>query len=253
MSDPVTIGAAQLFEFLGSDGLKVVLISVHPLHTFNSAISRHLSAGGEPVSSATISLFDLVSDGGAALRYLHQGQHACGAPANFGVVPGYCLFRKGAMLAWDAGLPAFGDLEGILRGAALGVAVSGFTHDLGALGKALHAATDSAAGARVAARFHHVATHPSEQRHARERQPAAPSDDVYWAYQVLGVLPTATDREVHDAWRRRRMEHHPDRASNDRVEFDRLSRLSADINRARDVIVSHRSGGASRVSYAEAS
>jgi curved DNA-binding protein CbpA len=64
---------------------------------------------------------------------------------------------------------------------------------------------------------------------------------------MLGVLPTATDREVHDAWRRRRMEHHPDRASHDRAEFDRLSRLSADINRARDVIVAYRSGGASRV------
>lgn len=253
MSDPVTIGAAQLFEFLGGDGLRVVLISVHPLHTFNNSINRHLSLGGEPVASATISLFDLVSDGGAALRYLHQGLRACGAPAGFGVVPGYCLFRKGEMLAWDAGLPAFGDLEAIFRGAALGVAVSGFTQDLGALGKALHTATDHAAGARVAARFHHVASHPSERPRAHDPRASTFSDEVYWAYQVLGVLPTATDREVHDAWRRRRMEHHPDRVSHDRAEFDRLSRLSADINRARDVIVTYRSGGASRVSYAEAS
>jgi hypothetical protein len=247
VSDPVTIGASQLFEFLGGEGLKVVLISVHPLHTFNRTISRHLEVTGETVSAATISLVDLVTDGGAALRYLHQGMRACGAPASLGVLPGYCLFRKGEMIAWDAGLPAFGDVEAILRGAALGVAVSGLTHDLGAIGKALHAAADSAAGARVAARFHHVASQPSEGPRERPRETAAFSEDVYWAYHMLGVLPTATDREVHDAWRRRRMEHHPDRASHDRAEFDRLSRLSADINRARDVIVAYRSGGASRV------
>jgi hypothetical protein len=247
VSEPVTIAAAQLFEFLAGEGLKVVLISVHPRHTFNSAIVGHLAADGGTVAAATIPLVDLVSDGGAALRYLHQGLRACGAPAGLGVLPGYCLFRKGEMLAWDAGLPALEDLQAVLRAAVLGVAVSGLTHDLGAIGIALNAAAGQAAGARVAARFHHVASRPSEGPRAEPRTRSAFADDVYWAYQMLGVLPTATDREVHDAWRRRRMEHHPDRASHDREEFDRLSRLSADINRARDVIVAYRSGGASRV------
>ena len=63
---------------------------------------------------------------------------------------------------------------------------------------------------------------------------------------MLGVLPTATDREVHDAWRRRRMQNHPDQAAGDPAEFERRSRLSADINRARDIIMDHRSGRARR-------
>ena len=75
-----------------------------------------------------------------------------------------------------------------------------------------------------------------------------PVDDVFWAYQTLGVLPTATDREIHEAWRRKRRETHPDHAAGDAAEFERRSRLSRDLNRARDIIAAYRSGGARRAS-----
>jgi curved DNA-binding protein CbpA len=76
---------------------------------------------------------------------------------------------------------------------------------------------------------------------------------LYWAYQVLGVLPTATDREVHEAWRRRRAETHPDHAGSDPAEFERRSRLSCDINLARDIIVKHRHPNTRSATYAWAS
>jgi curved DNA-binding protein CbpA len=60
------------------------------------------------------------------------------------------------------------------------------------------------------------------------------------------VLPTATDREIHEAWRKRRKQNHPDHAAQDPAEFARRSRFSAEINRARDIIENHRSGGARR-------
>jgi DnaJ-class molecular chaperone len=63
---------------------------------------------------------------------------------------------------------------------------------------------------------------------------------VLWAYQTLGVLPSVSDREVQQAWRKRRIENHPDSAAHDPVEFQRLSRISSDLNRARDIILRHR-------------
>lgn len=47
------------------------------------------------------------------------------------------------------------------------------------------------------------------------------------AYQVLGLRPGATHREVQSTYRRLAMKHHPDIAGNDpasRVEFDRITR-----------------------------
>lgn len=47
------------------------------------------------------------------------------------------------------------------------------------------------------------------------------------AYQVLGLRPGATHREVQSTYRRLAMKHHPDIAGDDaasRVEFDRITR-----------------------------
>ena len=70
--------------------------------------------------------------------------------------------------------------------------------------------------------------------------PPPPFDDLRWAYQTLGVPSTASDREIHLAWRQKRIENHPDHAGADRAEFDRRSRISAEINRARDIIIASR-------------
>jgi curved DNA-binding protein CbpA len=79
------------------------------------------------------------------------------------------------------------------------------------------------------------------RRQARAASAPPPIDEVRWAYDLLAVAPSASDREVHQAWRRRRIEMHPDAVAGDPAEFDRRSRISADINRARDIIVDHRS------------
>jgi DnaJ-class molecular chaperone len=106
--------------------------------------------------------------------------------------------------------------------------------------RALLLACDQAAAHRVARVFREAATARSYRQSTTQSGPP-PADEVRWAYDVLGVQPTATDGEVHQAWRRRRIEMHPDRAAGDVVEFERRNRISVDINRARDIIVSHRS------------
>jgi DnaJ domain len=242
MTEPIAVDAAQFFDFIGGPGLKVVLVSVHPAHEFNRALCEQLAGEHETISFGTVGLTDLVIRGGPALPFLHRGLRECGAPWPFGVLPGYCLFRGTQMLAWDAGLPSFADVGGILRGTLLGVIWSGLTNDVSFVTHALRFATDHVAAQRVVLRFREAAAARRPRQAASPASGGAPPiDDLRWAYQMLGVSPAATDREVHRAWRRKRVEHHPDHAGSDRAEFERRSRISAEINRAREIIVANRS------------
>jgi hypothetical protein len=253
VTEPIPIDAADFFEFIGDSGLAVVLVSVHPLHEFNRALSQQLASEHKAIAIGTVDLYDLLATGSSAMRFLHQGLRGCGAPSAFGVLPGYCLFRGGEMLAWDAGLPSFADVEAIARSALLGAIWSGVSRDLAFMRQALQMAADQAAAQRVAAVFRRAIAGEGTKRQApRESQPP-PVDELYWAYQLLGVLPTASDREVHDAWRQKRMETHPDHAGPDAAEFERRSRISREINRARDLIMSHRYGDARGATRARAS
>jgi hypothetical protein len=248
VTEPLPLAAADLFEFIRGSRLAVLLVSLHPVHTFNSALAKELVADHDSIALATMDLGNLLASGGSALRFLHQGLRRCGAPSGFGVLPGYYLFRSGALVAWDAGLPTFADATAIARSALLGAVWSGVSRDPSFVSQALRFAADHAAGQRVAAAFRYVLDNLTDDRQGASEPDAAPVDDVYWAYQMLGVLPTATDREVHEAWRRKRREAHPDHAVGDAAEFERRSRASRDINRARDIVAQYRSGGGRKVS-----
>jgi len=238
MSEPVPVDAAHYFEFIDRPGLAVLFVSVHPRHTFSDALSRQLSAEHTDIALGTASFVDLMASGGAAVAHLQEGFRACGV-STVGVLPGYCLFRQTQMLAWDSGLPTLSELEVLGRSALVGLVFSGLTNNLSFIVQAMQVAFDQGAAHRVANVFREAAARPTYRRAAASA--TAPSvDDVQWAHAVLGVRPTATDREVHHAWRRLRIEMHPDVAAADRVEFERRSRRSVDINRARDIIVAHR-------------
>jgi hypothetical protein len=202
-------------------------------------LSQRLSAEHEDIALGAVSLVDLLTAGGPAVPFLHSRFRACGV-SPVGVLPGYCLFREAEMLAWDSGLPTLDEIEVIGRSALVGLVFSGITNKIAFVVRALQLACDQAAANRVARVFGEAATARNYRRSTTQSGPP-PADEVRWAYDVLGVQPTATDGEVHQAWRRRRIEMHPDRAAGDVVEFERRSRISADINRARDIIVSHRS------------
>jgi DnaJ-domain-containing protein 1 len=248
VTEPTTIAAAGFFEFIRGNRLAVILVSIHPIHTFNTALATELAADPGDVALGTIELADLITSGGPALRYLHEGLHRCGAPTTFGVLPGYYLFRSGALIGWETGLPTIADGMAIAKSALLGAVWSTVIRDTSFLTSALRFASDQAAGQRVAAVYRYAINNPATDRDDTGQPSRAPVDDVYWAYQVLGVLPTASDREVYEAWRRKRREAHPDLAAGDTTEFERRSRISQDINRARDIIVNYRSGGTRKAS-----
>lgn len=247
MTEPLAVNAEKFFEFMAGPGLKVIFVSVHPVHTFNRALGRQLAAEHTPIALGTVDLRDLIASGGPAVRFLHEGLRACGAPSGLGVLPGYCLFRGREMLAWDPGVPTFADVQAIGRSALVGAIFSGVTRDVAFVHQAIQLAVEQIAAQRVAARFRYAAASPTASRQADPHSPP-PVADLEWAYATLGVARTATDREVHEAWRRRRVENHPDRAQ-DAADFARRSRVSVDINRARDVILEHRSGEARRTAY----
>ncbi len=241
MSEPIPVDAARFFEFIDRSGLAVLLVSVHPRHTFSQALSQQLSAEHEDIALGTVSLLDLITSGGPAVAYLHNGFRACGVGAA-GVLPGYCLFRQAEMLAWDSGLPTTAEVDVIGRSALVGIVFSGITNNIAFVVQALQLAFDQAAAHRVARVFREAAQQRTYRRATTQSSPP-PADEVRWAYDVIGVQPTATDREVHHAWRRRRVEMHPDAAAGNAVEFARRSRISVDINRARDIIAAHRARG----------
>ncbi|HEY3500327.1 MAG TPA: J domain-containing protein, partial [Polyangiaceae bacterium] len=113
------------------------------------------------------------------------------------------------------------------------------------VGQALHLATEPATARRIAARFRAAAAEPRpEGERAPPPRPPSPLEELIRAHRILGVPPTATNREVEAAWRKKRAEYHPDRAAQDPDEFERRSRISVELNWARDLIFSHRAGSA---------
>jgi hypothetical protein len=240
VTEPTPLDASRLFDFIRGSELAVVFVSAHPLHTVNRALSRRLCAEHMGLTIGTVDLRGLLGSGPLVLRFLHQGLRNCGAPSAFGVLPGYHLFRGGEMLAWDSGLPGFDDVTALVRSALLGAVWSGISSDATFIRQALSLAADQVAAERIVLVFRQAVAGERAEREPRREADTPPLDELYWAYQVLGVVPTATDREVHEAWRRRRAEAHPDHACGDAAEFERRSRIARDINQARDIIVNHR-------------
>jgi hypothetical protein len=239
MTDPIAVEPARFFEFVAGPGLTVVFVSVHRAHTFSPVLGQRLGQEHPEVTLGTIDLDDLIILAGPrALRFLHDGLRACGGPRSLGILPGYWLFRDGQVLAWDPGLPHLEDVDVVARSALLAAVFWGLTRNVDFVGQAVQRATDELIAHRVQASFRQATAEPA----AGPARPSASSrpEETSWAYQTLGLARGASDREVHEAWRRRRAEAHPDLAAQDPAEFARRSRLSVDLNRARDIIAEHR-------------
>ncbi|MFA5908775.1 MAG: hypothetical protein WC815_08370 [Vicinamibacterales bacterium] len=236
MGEPIAVEAANFFEFINGAPCAALLVSVHPMHTFSRPLGDRLREAHPGVTLGTMDFRNLILAGGPALSAIHHGLVQCGAPGALGVLPGYCLFQRGEMIAWEAGLPTFADVEAIARSAWFGAVVSGVIRDISYLGRSLQLAADEVTADRVAERFHKAIT---GGRRARRPAPEE-SGDIAWAYRTLGVTPDMSAHDIRAVWRQRRKDAHPDLACGDRSEFARRSSVSVDMNRARDIIERHR-------------
>jgi DnaJ domain len=245
MSEPIDVDPTEFFEFVGRPGLVVVFLPFHRAHPFNRALPRHLrNADGSAVPIGRVSLIELVLVAGPAVTYLQHGLRAHGVSRLFDVLPGYYLFEDGELLAWEPGLPTTADIDVLVGASLLGLIAYAFTRDLVFLAKALRLGAQEAVAARMAARFGEAAAAPRARPTAAPRP--NPANELLNAYRLLGVDPSASDREVSSAWRRRQAELHPDRAAGDPQEFARRSRIALALNRARELIRAHRARMAAR-------
>jgi hypothetical protein len=238
----VHLNTATFFELVAQHAPSVVFLSCHRIHRFNDALPERLAAAGvDGVSFGRLALVDLLAQPNLLEFMAREKVHL---PSPYpGVLPGYYLFTGGELLAYDTGLPMRTDVHHLLRGAAFGAVLYGTTGRAGHLVRALVGAANGAASPRVADGFARaVAARAAGPREARKRPFEPAEEELVWAYRTLGVAPNATDDEVTRAWRRLRVEHHPDHAASDEAEFARRTLRSCALNRARDVIFAHRAG-----------
>jgi hypothetical protein len=241
MAESVRLDPARILAFIDRPDTGVLFVSVHRAHTFSATFGRELSGAlEEEVAIGTVGLVPLVMHGGPVLSLMHAGLEACGAPTAYGVLPGYWLFRQGQLLAWASGLPTTEDVGALARSALVGAVWTAVTRNPAFVAQAVRLAAEQVGGRRAAGIFRRAATEPNTRRHWRADPMGTGDDELLRAYQTLGVPPMASDAEVQQAWRARRREAHPDHAGADPAEFDRRSRICAEVNHARDVIFGHR-------------
>lgn len=229
------------FEFVAKPGPNVVFLSAHPLHPFSTPLGEALEASfAGSVQFGTISLFELALSRSPVLHFIGQ-RHGELTGSGAMVVPGYYLFRESELLSFDVGLPIRMEVNSMWKDVALTAVWCGVTRQGMEFAKSVFVKASSVCAPRIA-RDMREAWGARERAGRPSTGSARPSkDELRWAYDVLGVDVTASDAEVNAAWRRLRAAHHPDYAASDAAEFERRTRISQDLNRAREVIFAHRS------------
>jgi hypothetical protein len=240
MSEPVDIEPTRFFEFVSTPGRVVVFLALHPAHPFNDALPRHLQDGGPAITIGRVNLVELLAFEAAAMMFLRDGLRSCGVSHVFEVLPGYYLFIGGRMLAWDSGLPGTDDIETLARATLLGLLAYAVTRDLLLIARAVQLGSQEATAVRMTAHFRVREAEYRRTPYAAPPPPPNPASELLNAYRLLGIDPSVSDHEVNVAWRKLQAELHPDRAAGDPREFDRRSRLAAELNRARELIRTHR-------------
>lgn len=242
MAVPVTsLDENTFFEFVAKPGPSVVFLSAHPLHPFSTPLGDALEAEfGDGIHFGTISLFELALNRSPILHFIGQ-RHGELTGASAMVVPGYYLFRESELLSFDVGLPIRTEVNSMWKDVALSAVWCGVTRQGAEFAHSVFVKASSVCAPRIARNMTQAwaARERAGRRSAASAKPS--SDQLRWAYDVLGVEVTASDAEVNAAWRRLRAAHHPDYAASDAAEFERRTRISQDLNRAREVIFAHRS------------
>jgi hypothetical protein len=243
MHDAAHLDDSSFFDFVGQSNPCVVFLSIHPLHPFNEALPQRLASSfdGMDVLIASLSLPQLVLSRSPILSFLQVAASDLPKLERWGCLPGYYLACDSQLLAWQSGLPAGADKTLLIGGALLGATCYAITRNLEVLGRSLRLSMDEASARRMADSFRHAfERHRREPREAPRARSTVTADDLSHAYQLLELSPDATDEDVNRAWRRLRAQHHPDHAHGDAREFERRTRLSRDLNHARDLILEQR-------------
>lgn len=231
----------SFYEFVAQPGPGVLFAFVHPLQPLNAALPQHLPEAfdGLEVPMASLSLTELVIARSPVLALLQQATQDSPVARRFGVLPGYYLTCEGRVVAWQSGLPAGPERSLLLGGAIFGAVWHVKTGQGALVARLLQSVFDEASAKRIAGSFARAFAHRGERESGTRSAPRATPDDLRWAYRLLGLTPSASERDVERAWRKKRAESHPDLAYGDPSELERRTRLSLELDRARELIRAH--------------
>ena len=239
------LNPGSLLPFVDAPGLAVVHVCLTLGLPLNRALLPRLAILEEPVRVGQVDLLALVRSNGTALSALRHALRRLGARGRI-VLPGYYLFDDGRLLAFEGGLPTPGDARRIARGTLLGLLFSALQRRSSLRG--LDLSVDDAVAKRMATRFRRALRQRRTRRVGAAPQEPISLDPLTAAYALLGVAPTASDHAVRDAWRRKLVAVHPDRAARDAREVARRTRRAAELNRAYEIVTQHRLGDSKRQS-----
>jgi len=229
------LSPASFLDFVQAPGPAVVYVSLRFGLPLNRTLLPRLARLEEPVRVGQVELLRLARENRVAVGMLRAALQQLGLRRRY-VPPGYYFFDRGRLLAWESGLPSPGDARRIVRGALLGLVWSAVQKRVSLIGRGLDLSAEDAIAKRMTSTFRRALV---EQRARRPSvRPPAPLDELSAAYALLGIAQTASPQAVRDAWRRKLVESHPDRAAQDPLEHARRTRRAAEINRAYHLIES---------------
>ncbi len=237
----------EVLDFIEAEGPCVLFVSLHPELDFNDALQR-LCTAAKSFRVGRALLFELIATEAPALWLMRHGLHRIDRAQWGDILPGYYLFDGPQLVDFDFGLANFEDTRFIARSSVLGALASLMRRDRSYVLVSLRLGARESVGRRLHGRFvvsledYRASPGPPPPPPPPGGAPSGPSFTlgIDEAYRVLGVPPSASDAEVKAAWRRELAQNHPDRAVDDRDEFERRCRVCTRINEARELIVRHR-------------
>ena len=246
MRDLPELDERTFYEFVAQPVPSLLFVFVHPLHPFNAALLQRLpeAFGGRELPMAALSLTELVLSRSPVLAFLQQATHELRVGRRFGVLPGYYLTHGGRFLAWQSGLPAGKERSLLLGSAIFGAMWHAATGHGAAVARLVQSMFDETSAVRIAASFERAFARGGEAGHAPGPRVQVTPQELRWAYRRLGLAPSASDREVERAWRKLRAANHPDLAQGDPAEVERRTRISLELDRARELIRARRAQSA---------
>lgn len=165
-----------------------------------------------------------------------------GLPVSQAFIPGYYLFRNGLLIAYHPGTFDISKLsegqQNVMAITAAGIMLLSalLTKDLGFTLQSLGQSAQLATGMNILEFFRRFST-AYNTTDTRPAQLLVYKTELERAYQLLGVSPLASDKEINSARKDQLKQYHPDKSLTDK---EARTQITVEINRAYDFIKSTR-------------
>lgn len=247
MSDIVELTLPDIPSLIHSSPLVVIRASIWPQQDFNKTFLE-MFKGKYPANCrfGWINIAEIDFKKPFVKFIADAWLKSIGLSSSNGVPPGYYLFKDGVLVGMHPGTVDWSQDKTTIK---VGVGIIGITSllsqkmDYFSLIKTVF---DVNPAQRIMDFFNEVLAYISsreakrQQDKQRKHQQRTIKDDLKRAYSILGVSPTASNKEVQNARKRAAKKVHPDNYTNDPEMCERMTQVMAQINNAYDLIAKER-------------